>query len=554
MVAIGETLSKRVILLLAAVALCESLDVKDNFSPEGSTSYIVSLRHPADPPSDFDPLQFLRQETSKIASHVPNRGLRLYENFAKHMRMYLFSIQLTKSEDIAKLGDFNSEMKLVEAVQSFHASELVTDVSNLAHGLPYRQVLNRPFREMQEISGSSAEVQNVACTIEADTVYNLTSPVGLDTSERAYGDAEAESNVTVFVLDTGVQSDHTWFTPGQVSGGFDFYSFQEDKNASSGTTDLNGHGTQIAGIIIGSVGYGRADTNKRKEYTNIVPVRVLDSDGNGKTDAIIAGLDYSIESYFRMKAQNPRTSNSPQSHLPAIIHMSFSGRSSKFIKVVINAISKVMPVVGSSGDDDSFSCWTTPADCTGALTVGASGSKSNLPISGSNFGECISIFAPGDEVLSSFIGDSRTEEKPISGSSAAAAIATSILANVFTVIDRNLKIRSAFHNQIAEVDVAVFLKAVVTEALLQSSARSNAHGETYSEVHNSGYYACAIDSHESIKIKLEERLQKTASKSFLGVVEYDEEAQRVNSPTQRLRNKFKELKKKRQGEAANLES
>jgi hypothetical protein len=77
-----------------------------------------------------------------------------------------------------------------------------------------------------------------------------------------------------------------------------------------------------------------------------------------------------LGAYFTMKSENPRTVNIPQSHLSAIVHMSFSGRSSGMLKIILNAVSKVMPVVGASGDDDSFSCWTTPADCKSTISVG----------------------------------------------------------------------------------------------------------------------------------------------------------------------------------------
>ena len=76
--------------------------------------------------------------------------------------------------------------------------------------------------------------------------------------------------------------------------------------------------------------------------------------------------------------------------------MSFSGHASTVLKTIINAVSKgschiiitllinilvttcywcvlfwvVMPVVGASGDDDSFSCWTTPANSNSAIIVG----------------------------------------------------------------------------------------------------------------------------------------------------------------------------------------
>lgn len=40
------------------------------------------------------------------------------------------------------------------------------------------------------------------------------------------------------------------------------------------------------------------------------------------------------------------------------------------LRVILTAVAKTMPVVGASGDDDSFSCWTSPADCKSAIIVG----------------------------------------------------------------------------------------------------------------------------------------------------------------------------------------
>jgi hypothetical protein len=47
-----------------------------------------------------------------------------------------------------------------------------------------------------------------------------------------------------------------------------------------------------------------------------------------------------LGSYFRMKAKNPRTAQAPQQHLSALVHMSFSGRSSNVLRIIIDAVSK----------------------------------------------------------------------------------------------------------------------------------------------------------------------------------------------------------------------
>ena len=43
-----------------------------------------------------------------------------------------------------------------------------------------------------------------------------------------------------------------------------------------------------------------------------------------------------------------------------------------------------------------------------------------------------------------------------------------LAVNILTIIDTNTRLYSSFHKQIAEVDVSVFFKAVITEALQRS--------------------------------------------------------------------------------------
>jgi hypothetical protein len=91
-------------------------------------------------------------------------------------------------------------------------------------------------------------------------------------------------------------------------------------------------------------------------------------------------------------------------------------------------------------------------------------------------------------------------------------------------------------------------------------------GCRHSEVHKNGYISCAVDCHNTIRTKMvkcvisctcgfvflnyvynqEERLKKTVSKGFDEVVQYDEDAPRVDSPTKKLRDRFKQMKKMNQ--------
>lgn len=92
-----------------------------------------------------------------------------------------------------------------------------------------------------------------------------------------YPDSAGEG-VTAYVIDTGVRTSHKDFE-GRASSGFDAVDGDND------ATDGNGHGTHVAGTIAGKA-HGVAKKAK------IVAVRVLDDQGSGSTEQVVAGIDW----------------------------------------------------------------------------------------------------------------------------------------------------------------------------------------------------------------------------------------------------------------------
>jgi len=91
-------------------------------------------------------------------------------------------------------------------------------------------------------------------------------------SQGIYG-----QETTVAVIDTGV-SQHSELR-GRVLNGKSFVDY------TTRTLDDNGHGTHVAGTIAGrNVGIA--------PRANILPVKVLDGDGNGSLENLIAGLNW----------------------------------------------------------------------------------------------------------------------------------------------------------------------------------------------------------------------------------------------------------------------
>ncbi|MFI5609401.1 S8 family peptidase [Amycolatopsis sp. NPDC051903] len=215
---------------------------------------------------------------------------------------------------------------------------------------------------------------------------------GLDQKYRYESDA---SDVTVYVIDSGVDAKHPDFQ-GRVQPGKDFLTGGAD------TSDTNGHGTRVAGIVAGR-SYGVA------KGAQIFPVRVLDKDGGGSTDNILAGLNW--------VAQN--------AHQPAVAYLGIGGVANQQLDDAVAALAAVMPVVvpaGEGGEDDSQ---VSPARVPAALTVAASDVQDQVATF-SDFGTPVDLYAPGVDVPAPLAGSSNAG--PLSGTSMAAAVAAGAAA------------------------------------------------------------------------------------------------------------------------------
>jgi subtilisin family serine protease len=140
----------------------------------------------------------------------------------------------------------------------------------------------------------------------------------------------------IYVLDTGIQSNHSTFAS-RVIHGFDSISSPALKY------DPHGHGTQVAGIIAGS-------QRGLCRNANVIDVRVADIAGKSQTHHLLAGLDYIIGiiffcTYFLLMSQSScspgRTLSLNQDPFDALINLGLSShKQSKVLRYALYRISK----------------------------------------------------------------------------------------------------------------------------------------------------------------------------------------------------------------------
>jgi serine protease len=290
------------------------------------------------------------------------------------------------------------------SVQSFVEAKAVQVSAN--HGLEqplkvFSQALEAGVYQLTEEQAQAvAQDPNVAY-VEKDGVVRVggiqSSPVwGLDRIDqqalplnRVYNYRTGGATVNAYVIDTGVHVAHQDFQ-GRAFNGYDFV----DKDNVS--NDCNGHGTHVAGTIGGQT-YGVAKS------VRIFGVRVLDCSGSGRFSDVIAGVEWVTANHVK----------------PAVANMSLGGGASQAIDDAVRAsVQAGVTYVVAAGNSNESACNGSPSRVASALVVGAT-TKTDQRASFSNFGSCVDLFAPGQEITSAW-HTSNSATKTIDGTSMAA--------------------------------------------------------------------------------------------------------------------------------------
>jgi len=231
------------------------------------------------------------------------------------------------------------------------------------------------------------------CQSQTTTAWNLArvSQFQLQPDLTPYRYWASGNGVTSYIIDTGILTTHNEFG-GRATWGY----------PTAGGNDCNGHGTHVAGTVGGRV-WGVA------KNVRLVAVKVLDCSGGGTISGIIAGVQW--------VSSNARK--------PANANMSLGGgQSASFNQAVTASVNTGISYIVAAGNSNANACSFSPASASGVISVGATstapsgGSEVDIRASFSNWGTCVHVLAPGQDITAAW-HTSNSALSTISGTSMA---------------------------------------------------------------------------------------------------------------------------------------
>jgi thermitase len=218
---------------------------------------------------------------------------------------------------------------------------------------------------------------------ENTTVWNQINLPAAYTSATKFG-----LGIKVAVIDTGIDLNHSIFQ-GSLAPSAEWKDFvDDDTNPQEGGGDADagyGHGTAVAGIIL-----------QVAPRVTILPIRVLDRDGSGDLDDVIAAIDWAVQKGAK------------------IINLSLGSLSNTeaLTSMVNYAASRNVLVVSSAGNEGKANSLTFPARMArryGLMDSGfgkiygvGSTNSSSVTSLFSNYSDNFSGVTPGEAIATSY--------------------------------------------------------------------------------------------------------------------------------------------------------
>ncbi|NWZ33886.1 PCSK9 convertase, partial [Brachypodius atriceps] len=235
--------------------------------------------------------------------------------------------------------------------------------------------------------------------------WNLGRIVPPQPSSGAYSPPNKGDLVEIYLLDSSVQSTHREIQGRVTVTGFESVPKEDGTHSHRQASRCDSHGTHVAGVLSGrDAGVARG--------ANIRSLRVLNCQGRGTVSGTLMALEF----IKRTLEAEPGA--------PLVLLLPLAGAHSPALNAGCRRMARAGAVmVAAAGNYKDDACLYSPASEPEVITVGATDSEdrpASIGTLGTNFGRCVDLFAPGDDIIGAS-SDCSTCFTARSGTSQAAA-------------------------------------------------------------------------------------------------------------------------------------
>lgn len=326
---------------------------------------------------------------------------------------------------------------------------------------------------------------------------------------------EGGEGVDAYVIDTGTNIEHVDFE-GRAKWGKTIPTGDADE-------DGNGHGTHCSGTIAGKK-YGVA------KKANVYAVKVLRSNGSGSMADVVKGVEFAaIRHTEQVKAAKD---GKRKGFKGSVANMSLGGGKTSALDAAVNAAVKAgIHFAVAAGNDNADACNYSPAAAELPVTVGASAFDDTRAYF-SNFGKCTDIFAPGLNILSTWIG-SKYAVNTISGTSMASPHICGLLAYYLSLqpaSDSEYSVAPITPKKLKDTLVEISTKGVLTDIPADTPNKLAWNGggcSNYSKIVAAGGWTGKPESsYEKVEKAAKKEAKVISHKVVNGVKEFGDKAEK----------------------------
>ncbi|GCB74653.1 hypothetical protein scyTo_0003744, partial [Scyliorhinus torazame] len=217
------------------------------------------------------------------------------------------------------------------------------------------------------------------------SLWNLNRIAPSEQKMEQYTPPNNGDRVEVYLMDTSVQRNHREIEGKVLVADFENAPEEDGTRFYRQANKCDSHGTHIAGIVSGR------DSGVAKG-ANVRSVKILNCQGRGTISGALAGLEFIRKTLIL------------QPYRPLIVLLPFAGGFSHTLNAACRLLTQTdVTLIAAAGNYKDDACFYSPASEPEVITVGATDNNDQPSITGNmgtNFGRCVDLFAPGDDIIS----------------------------------------------------------------------------------------------------------------------------------------------------------